>query len=72
MEVDEEAPSAGASRREHQPYRVRLPGFVSEDDIGLGEVITKSTSALGIKPCGGCGRRASVLNEWLVFSGRGK
>jgi hypothetical protein len=70
--VDEQASSAGASRGARQPYRVRLPGFVSEDDIGLGDVITKSTAALGIKPCGGCGRRASALNQWLVFSGRGK
>jgi hypothetical protein len=72
MEVAEEAPGARASRGERQPYRVRLPGFVREDDIGLGDVITKSTSAVGIKPCGGCGRRAAVLNQWLVFSGRGE
>lgn len=70
--MGEQAPSAGASRGERQPYRVRLPGFVSDDDIGLGDVITKSTSALGIKHCGDCGRRASMLNQWLVFSGRGK
>jgi hypothetical protein len=50
-----------------QPYRVRLPGFVSDDDIGLGDVITKSTSALGIRPCGGCAQRAAALNRWVVF-----
>jgi hypothetical protein len=59
---------AGGSER--QPYRVRLPGFVNDDAIGLGDVITKSTSALGIRPCGGCGRRAATLNRWLIFSGR--
>jgi hypothetical protein len=53
-----------------RPYRVRLPGFVSDDDIGLGDVITKSTSALGIRPCGGCAERAATLNRWVVF-GRG-
>jgi hypothetical protein len=53
-----------------QPYRVRLPGFVSEDDIGLGDVITKSTSALGIRPCAGCAQRAAALNRRVVF-GRG-
>ena len=57
-------------RSQRRPYRVRLPGFVSDEDIGLGDVVTKSTSALGIKPCGGCGRRAAALNRWLVFSGR--
>ena len=70
MKVDKEAPRAKASCGKRQAYRVRLPGFVREDDIGLGDVITKSTSALGIKPCVGCGRRAAVLNQWLVFSGR--
>jgi hypothetical protein len=53
-----------------RPYRVRLPGFVSDEDIGLGDVVTKSTSAFGIKPCGGCAQRAAALNRWVVF-GRG-
>lgn len=53
-----------------RPYRVTLPGFVSDDDIGLGDVITKSTSALGIRPCGGCAQRAAALNRWVAF-GRG-
>jgi len=52
---------------ERGPYRVRLPGFVSEADIGLGDVITKSTSALGVKPCGGCAQRAAALNRWVAF-----
>jgi hypothetical protein len=69
--MGQETPNTEPSRGARQPYHVRLPGFVSEDDIGLGDVITKSTSALGIKPCGGCGRRAAVLNQWVVFSGRG-
>jgi len=60
---------SGDPRR--QPYRVRLPGFVSDDDIGLGDVITKSTSALGIRPCGGCAERSATLNRWVVF-GRGR
>ncbi|MDX6683468.1 MAG: hypothetical protein QOG94_3507 [Solirubrobacteraceae bacterium] len=56
---------------ERRTYRVRLPGFVSDEDIGLGDVITKSTSALGIRPCGGCGERSATLNRWVVF-GRGR
>jgi len=56
--------------QERRPYRVRLPGFVSDEDIGLGDVITKSTSALGIRPCGGCAERSAALNRWVVF-GRG-
>ncbi len=55
----------------HHPYRVRLPGFITDEEIGLGDVIKRVTSAFGIKPCGGCERRAAALNRWLVFTGRG-
>ena len=55
---------------EHKPYRVRLPGFISDEDVGLGDVIKRATYALGVKPCGGCQRRAAVLNRWMVFSGK--
>jgi hypothetical protein len=51
-------------------HRVRLPGFVAEHEVGLGDVIKRATSAIGIKPCGGCARRAAALNRWLVFTGR--
>jgi hypothetical protein len=50
------------------PYRVRLPGFVSDDDIGLGDAVKRVTYAMGIKPCGGCERRAAALNRWVVFT----
>lgn len=52
-------------------YRVRLPGFIKGDeDIGLGEVIKRATSAVGIRPCGGCAERARRLNNWMTFSKR--
>jgi hypothetical protein len=47
---------------------VRLPGFLNENEIGLGDVIKRATSYLGITPCGGCEARAAVLNRWFVFS----
>jgi hypothetical protein len=53
-----------------QPYQVRLPGFISDEDVGLGDVIKRATYALGVKPCSGCGRRAAALNRWFVFSSR--
>ena len=59
----------GGGRAVRQPYRVRLPGFIHKDDIGLGDVVKRATSSVGIKPCGGCERRAQVLNRWLVFHG---
>jgi hypothetical protein len=51
-------------------HRVRLPGFLVEveENVGLGDVIKRATSAVGLKPCGGCARRASALNRWVVFS----
>ena len=61
---------AKAKGTERQPHRVRLPGFISGEEVGLGDVIKRATYAVGIKPCGGCARRAAALNRWMVFSGR--
>jgi hypothetical protein len=52
------------------PYRVRLPGFISDEEVGLGDAVKRATSAVGIRPCGGCTRRATSLNHWMVFSHR--
>lgn len=54
--------------REQPSHRVRLPGFVSDEEIGLGDVIKRATSYIGIKPCGGCEQRAAALNRWMVFT----
>jgi hypothetical protein len=50
-----------------QPHRMRLPGFVTDEQIGLGDVIKRATSAIGIRPCSGCEKRAQALNRWMVF-----
>ena len=50
--------------------RARLPGFVTPEEVGLGDVIKRATSAIGVRPCGGCERRAAALNRWLTFTGR--
>lgn len=64
--MDEE-PGAGA--RQEPRHRVRLPGFISQDEeLGLGDVIGRATSAAGVAPCGGCLQRAAILNQWLAFS----
>jgi hypothetical protein len=52
------------------PRHVRLPGFVHEEEVGLGDAIKRATYALGVKPCTGCERRAEALNRLLVFRGR--
>jgi hypothetical protein len=46
-------------------FRVRLPGFVLEDEVGLGDLIKKATYAMGVPPCSGCERRAAALNRWI-------
>jgi hypothetical protein len=58
------------SKTERLPYRVRLPGFITDEDIGLGDIIKHATSTVGIRTCGDCARRAAALNRWLLFSGR--
>ena len=51
-------------------HQVRLPGFIVDEPIGLGDVVKHATQAFGIKPCGGCEARAAALNRWMVFSGK--
>jgi hypothetical protein len=48
----------------------RIPGFNPDAEVGLGDVVKRATTMLGIKPCGGCHRRAEAMNSWLAFSGR--
>jgi hypothetical protein len=31
--------------------------------IGVGDLIAKATSAVGIRPCGGCKKRQELLNK---------
>ena len=63
---EENGNTQGTSQDE--PYRVRLPGFISDDEIGLGDVVKRVTYAMGVRPCGGCERRATTLNRWVVFT----
>jgi len=61
---------SGAGKDGREPYRVRLPGFLSDEEVGLGDVIKRATYAIGVRPCGGCERRAAALNRWVTFSGK--
>jgi len=53
-----------------EPRQVRLPGFVRDQPVGLGDAVKHVTSIVGIKPCGPCAARARKLNSWVVFTGR--
>jgi hypothetical protein len=61
-------PEKPSSETGGQPHRVRLPGFLINEEIGLGDLINKTTYAMGIKPCGGCEQRATTLNRWMRFT----
>jgi hypothetical protein len=67
MDDEQDEPSKPEA---NEPHRVRLPGFLVEDTIGLGDVIKRATYAVGITPCGGCERRAAALNRWVAFTRR--
>ncbi len=54
---------------ERQPHRVRLPGFVADEEIGLGDAIKRAASYFGARPCGGCEQRRIALNRWMTFGG---
>jgi hypothetical protein len=72
MANENESKDAPTHEDQRQPHRARLPGFVRDEEIGLGDVIKRATSYIGIKPCGGCERRAAALNRWFVFTGRAR
>src|SRR6266568_4618783 len=62
-------PSQPAPTDTARQHRIKLPGFRVNGEIGLGDVIKRFTSALGIKHCVGCERRAALLNRWVSFAG---
>jgi hypothetical protein len=74
MKKTKEKPNVIGKRLEpeptSQPHRIRLPGFLNEneEEIGLGDAIKRVTYAMGIRPCGGCNRRAAALNRWMTFT----
>ena len=53
-----------------RPFVVRLPGFVADEQIGLGDAVRRVTTKMGLRTCGGCERRAATLNHWIVFAGQ--
>ena len=50
---------------------LRLPVLSGGEQTGLGDVVKRATTALHVRPCGGCERRAQALNRWVVLTPRG-
>jgi hypothetical protein len=67
---DQEESDSSVVRSNNQPFRMRLPGFILDEEIGLGDAIKRVTYVAGIRPSSDCGceRRAEMLNRWIVFS----
>lgn len=66
--TEETRAESGASPHTGTPFRVRLPGFIKDEEIGLGDAVKRVTYAFGLTPCGGCEQRATALNRWMVFT----
>jgi hypothetical protein len=56
--------AAVKNNNEQVSHRIRLPGFLIENEIGLGDFIKQATSSIGVRPCAGCEKRAAALNRW--------
>lgn len=67
MEEEKEQREQQGETARPEPVRLRLPKFLIEEEIGLGDVIKRATYAIGIKPCLGCERRAASLNRRITF-----
>ena len=53
------------------PSRVlRLPRFLVPEAVGAGDVVKRITTAVGVRPCGGCAQRADQMNQWLRLEPR--
>jgi hypothetical protein len=63
---------AEKGRQDASPRKVRLPGFIVADEVGLGDVMMRITSGFGVRPCGGCQRRADAINRRMVLYGSPK
>ncbi len=49
---------------------ISIPWWEQNREVGLGDVVSKVTKAVGIKECGGCKRRRKALNRLLKFGGK--
>jgi hypothetical protein len=65
MTGNEKVPTSSSK---NEPFRIRLPAFIRDEEIGLGDVVKRATYAAGIRPCGGCEKRAAALNRRVVFA----
>jgi hypothetical protein len=56
----------GSTPPDKRAFRARVPGFTADRSVGLGDVVKRTATFFGIRPCGGCQRRAAELNRRVV------
>jgi hypothetical protein len=49
-------------------YTIRVPTFVFGHEMGLGDILKRISTSLGVGPCARCDERAACLNSWLRFA----
>jgi hypothetical protein len=49
-------------------HSIRLPRFLVDEPVGLGQVVKRITKLIGVQPCGACEDRAARLDQWLSIS----
>ena len=62
-----EMPLERASSYQKEVIKILKERFPSR---GLGDSIAKVTSAVGIRPCGGCGKRRELFNTMFPYKNR--
>lgn len=50
------------------PRPIRIPIPLVRRQVGLGQAIKRLTAAVGVRPCGGCGQRARMLDRRVVLA----
>ena len=50
-------------KRPPRPIRIPVPGM--RQTVGLGQAIKRVTTSLGVRPCGGCQKRARTLDRFV-------
>ena len=63
------SPTGATESTRSDAWKVRIPGFIVDQEIGLGDAIARASAFLGIRPCGGCSARAEAFNRRVVLTG---
>lgn len=49
---------------------IQVPFLGPEQSVGLGDLVAKVTTSVGITPCEPCEKRRARMNAWVVIEPR--